>query len=472
MTMLPDVEQAVLDAIQRDHRRSRSSRRARWNFWLTRARRGRPLAVIAALVLGGTTGALAATGVFRTGSPVEPAAPALPTTDNGIAIAGSVRLLALRVPDPAGGLPWGARVLRTTRGDTCIQVGRVLSGTLGVLGQDGAFRDDGRFHPFSANVEGPLDCGISDAHGRAFFNDTLINVPASGFTGGCRIGSKGRHAFPRCPPADLRYAYYGLLGPDATSVTYANSTGHLVTTLTAGSDGAYLVVLMPPRSCDPGRGAVVCAPSYAGVGASGLRPGAPIRTVSYRNHSTCHLAPIDPASHYNGERASCPTYGYAAPPTPRLTSAQVASPVTVREEPSKHYCGNDTTFAPCGGVAPRGFHELIQPPSLLVSLSFISRVGIRSSGDYYDINLENPPGASGGSSHCDLPRGFRSGEGGQTNTDYAAGQRVYDLEFVPPCRGVIHGTVILTVGGNPTDHLPRPIGHGGLLVSRFSFNVP
>ena len=69
-------------------------------------------------------------------------------------------------------------------------------------------------------------------------------------------------------------------------------------------------------------------------------------------------------------------------------------------------------------------------------------------------------------------RGLRLSEGGQTNADFAAGQPIHEWDFVPLCPGVVHGTVILTIGGNPTGHLGRPIGHGGLLVSTFSFHVP
>jgi hypothetical protein len=84
--------------------------------WYARLRlgRSRPLVVLVACLIAAGS-ALAASGVFQTGSPVEPVSPFVPDAGRGVAIAGSVRLLALRVSDPDGGPPWGLRVLKTTR---------------------------------------------------------------------------------------------------------------------------------------------------------------------------------------------------------------------------------------------------------------------------------------------------------------------------------------------------------------------
>lgn len=111
------------------------------------------LAVAApALVLATATIALAATGVILTGSPVHPVGRPNPTVGEGVPVAGGSRVLALRAPDPAGGLPWGIRVTRTTRGLLCVQVGRVDHGQIGELGVDGAFGNDGRFHPLPSDA--------------------------------------------------------------------------------------------------------------------------------------------------------------------------------------------------------------------------------------------------------------------------------------------------------------------------------
>jgi hypothetical protein len=61
-----------------------------------------------------------------------------PRAGLGKATAGTVHLLPTSTPDPRGGLPWGMRVLSTTRGAGCIQVGRLLDGELVAIGQDGA----------------------------------------------------------------------------------------------------------------------------------------------------------------------------------------------------------------------------------------------------------------------------------------------------------------------------------------------
>jgi hypothetical protein len=115
--------------------------------WAVRARQWRPLALIAVLVLGSGTAALAAVGAFRSGTPVppsnDPAAKLL--------VGGSSVLLSIRTPDPAGGSPWGVRLVHYSKAggygpDICGQLGRVVNGELGWLGEDGAFSDDGLFH--------------------------------------------------------------------------------------------------------------------------------------------------------------------------------------------------------------------------------------------------------------------------------------------------------------------------------------
>src|ERR1039458_3482761 len=103
--------------------------------------------VVLALALATAAITLAATGVILTGSPVGTVGPPIATAGEGIPVAGGARLLPLRTADPAGGLPWGMRIIHTTRGLICVQIGRVYDNQLGQLGVDGAFHDDGRFHP-------------------------------------------------------------------------------------------------------------------------------------------------------------------------------------------------------------------------------------------------------------------------------------------------------------------------------------
>ena len=106
--------------------------------------------VVVGLVVAGP--AVAAVTLLRSGSSVRPNVPLTAGEYNGVALSSGAELLSLRDPDPAGGPPWGLKLIRTTRGLLCVQVGRVLLGTVGALGQDGAFGNDGNFHPFRSTT--------------------------------------------------------------------------------------------------------------------------------------------------------------------------------------------------------------------------------------------------------------------------------------------------------------------------------
>lgn len=232
---LDDVERQLRAAVRRhDH--------LPW-YVRFRLRHSRPLVVVlAALVVAGP--ALAAVTLLQGGSSVGPDVPETPTAFDGVAIKSSIQLLPLRTADPAGGPPWGMRIERTTRGVVCVQVGRVAFAAVGALGRDGAFGNDGRFHPFSANYETGPPCSVPDAHGNAFINVETVSIPASALTGGygqqscipprtpppgvspsmrrriaLRQQARQRSAAV-CPASDLRDVYYGLLGPDAISITH------------------------------------------------------------------------------------------------------------------------------------------------------------------------------------------------------------------------------------------------------------
>ena len=78
--------------------------------------------LVLAFVLATAAITLAATGVILTGSPVSTVSAPSATVGEGIPVAGGARLLPLRTPDPAGGLPWGMRIIHTTRGLICVQI--------------------------------------------------------------------------------------------------------------------------------------------------------------------------------------------------------------------------------------------------------------------------------------------------------------------------------------------------------------
>src|SRR5439155_5493846 len=111
-------------------------------------------AIVSALVLAAV--GIAAGGLLDNGKPVKPPGHQAPKPHEGLGVIkpGSVKILPVAVPDPAGGPPWGLRYLETTRGAGCLQTGRLVRGQLGVLGQDGAFGNDARFHPFVSNYLG------------------------------------------------------------------------------------------------------------------------------------------------------------------------------------------------------------------------------------------------------------------------------------------------------------------------------
>lgn len=247
MTRLPDLEHQLLTAALALEHKPR-----RW--WRI------------SLLGGGATLALAATAVGAArllvpeGDPVPPAPPAqrasLPEMD-----AGTSRLTTLRAPDPEGGLPWGLAVARSKDGQVfCAQVGRVQGERLGVIGRDGTFNDDGRFHPLSVNANQGGVCGGMPPGGDLRLASDGPPIPASGFTGsflspagGCRERvAKGTMSpqtrrklrrVPVCKAGSLRMVKYGFAGRDAIKIEYAGRS------LRANPDesGAYLFVLRPRR---------------------------------------------------------------------------------------------------------------------------------------------------------------------------------------------------------------------------------
>jgi hypothetical protein len=420
------------------------------------------------IILG--LGGAAAVGVFKAGKPIGPEVQPSPVAEYGVPIPGSVKLLPFRIPDPGGGPSWGMRVMRTTRGLTCVQVGRVEFGSVGVLGEDGAFANDHRFHPLAANRLLPEDCAVTDANGNGFLNVFEAGVPASALvgasrsTGGCLIGGETNEILhlAKCPAADVRDVYYGLLGPDAVSITYRARGGRLVTTPT-GSGGAYLIVL--PGSTN--RCASSHGPSCLGQ-EDGVRSGAEvvpgaIASVSYRDGDICHV----PAKYPRDSGAGfCPPVGFVPPSTPAFTAAQLRAPITVREVAAKLYCEpHANTIEPCGPNTPARVRRLTGgQPELLVDISFVSRVSIPDTSSYQD-ELRYPP-----SRRCTI-----GATGGPTLANIHAGERVVIQELVPySCPGVIHGSIAYRPSAGSTGPLTPGLKSdaGSTPVGRFSFRVP
>lgn len=260
---LRELRRELVSAASRESRRRRGAgghvKRAGLLSHLQR--RGRVgLALVVVLVLASAS-AVGADQLF--GPPVR--ARVLPAA--GRPAAGSIVFAPLRVTDPAGGFPWGLRFYlpRQAGGDSsasnavrCLQYGRVAGNTLGVLGEDGAFDNDGQFHALPLERLAGCVTGTGLSH-------VVVVVPASGFSGAgsCIVPPSVdpeaiRH--PRevtrdtrtstCLPAAVRIVVYGVSAPGTLSVRlygpHVTMTDHLV----PADHGAYIFVL--PANTDMG----------------------------------------------------------------------------------------------------------------------------------------------------------------------------------------------------------------------------
>ncbi len=205
----------------------------------------RAIALAAAGLLSGGAVAIAATGVLS-GTPVAPEKPPRPAFGNGVPVRGSDTRILATVADPAGGLPWGLRVFHTTRGQVCVEVGRVQDGQLGEIGEDSIFAGDGRFHALPPDALPPGYGGSSANVECVSAGRTVISEDANADRNAARLLPEefepaGRR---RVPPVSHRRALaYGVLGPHAVSVTYRTPHGAR-TVPVHGRDGAFLIVQM------------------------------------------------------------------------------------------------------------------------------------------------------------------------------------------------------------------------------------
>ncbi len=406
-----------------------------------RARLLRLALVIPALLLL-TAGALAASGVIRIGAPAEPIKGFSAPLRGGGVVKGTLRLLPITAADPGGGPPWGMRVLSTKSGEGCVQVGRLLDGRLGAIGQDNAFHDDGLFHEFAEDSTfAKSACALLDGNDRIFLNATVGDMPASawvGHGGGC-VPSTATHAerinehgkpLALCPQADERNLYYGLLGPDARSITY-KLDGQTHTQATVGPEGAYLLV----TTASPTQ-----LFNFNAGGTQDVVPvDGPITELHYRDGATCHLTA---RSWIGGKDACTPELqvpvGWAPPKMPTPTAAEVAAPVHTRLLRNR-----------------RGGYE--------IALSFTSRVAIADARVTYKTMWREPgmpPGAYGGG-----PLTPSSPTVGQTVSARIGG-------FGRPLRpGLINGEVIFmdATGPGNLEEGPGTVEH---VVGHFSVRVP
>lgn len=389
-------------------------------------------------------------------------------------------------PDPQSGPAWGVRTYQTRNGMTCVQGGRTEAGVVGAIGIDGAYGGDMRFHPFAlTRVDGLGDCVPNDAHGHAFINVATVN---SGASAGQQPCLQHDVALPRehCSATALRDVYFGLLGPDATSITYVGAGGRQVVQHTRGRDGAYLVVRpLAPGSCNRASRQRLGGPSSCNYDAQGEMLGATLRSgeitaVSYRDGHVCHL----PVPHGVFVRlAQCPVVGYVAAPGPRYSPAQITAPVTVRKLPARYYCQHPGIYRsaalaiPCDGAVPHGYARVQFTPSrhspgydtgqnLLVYISWTAHGAVKTtSRSTYNVSISYPKSCGAG------------GQGTGTQSRIRAGEHVTRYFFVPArCRGTSTGYVTYIPNLGPDGQNGRLVGagpgNGAFLVGAFTLTVP
>lgn len=378
------------------------------------------------------------------------------STDPGAAVLRTVKL-QVQTRDPEGGLVWAMRDFQTTAGETCLQAGRFQDQTIGVIGQDGAWGNDHRFHPIDPNATAADFCAETDGNGLAFEN-VIQNETASGGAGpeelrfiGCGIAG-ARHAIP-CRKADLRVLQYGLLGPDAASITYLGPTGRSLSEPTTGPDGAYLIVERATR--------YVCGRLGSGSGcgreaaAGGLSAGSSlfaglVTSVQYRDGRVCQVpAPPPPSTPAGTPQRSCPPVGYQAPLTAHPTAADLTAPVSARKLPGR----------------------------LLVDIAFTARVAVTSDDSYYEYTLTPASAAPRGCSNDSGENTLQAFTGGSSPDPYIrAGQRVVlEDQIKAGCRGTLSGTVayVPNIGPQGTEYPDGFISQArSTTVGHFSLTIP
>jgi hypothetical protein len=402
--------------------------------------------------------AYAATQLIQTGSPVKSEESFVPTAGAGVAIPKTEGLLGIAAPDPGGGPPWTMRVYDTSRGLGCVQVGRLVDGRIGVLGEDGAFNDDGRFHPLpsqASQAEG--ECVLLDRDGNAFLAVGNYGVAASGLPHQCYLE---RHP-SLCAKADPRDVFYGLLGPDAREIEYTlDGQTHLERTV--GPEGAYLIIERTPAkviALGAGAGDAGAVPSGGGTlsGRTGtIKLPSPIKRVIYTDGRICTILQAGFRDNRGGD--CLPPVGYVPQRIEVPSQREMASPVSVRMV----------------SVQPaRGRRQATQAG---LSITFIAHASVTSALSGYSVTLQAPStgrcrvGVS--QANADLARNVRSGEQVQVTLTSGYGNRV---TLFPGCPGLARGRVLYTEPSIEASFLVSylPIARQRVVtVGRFTYNAP
>ena len=115
----------------------------------------------------------------------------------------------IRMAARRGGCAWS----RPPAGSAASRWAGSWTASSAFLGRDGAFGNDGKFHPLGAEVLETTYCQQPDGAGNVFIAVTAIGLPASG--DGSRLPGPRAHGARRVPRGSLRDVFFGLLGPEA-----------------------------------------------------------------------------------------------------------------------------------------------------------------------------------------------------------------------------------------------------------------
>lgn len=414
----------------------------------TGRKRVRHASVFAAVVVGVLLAAAAAfaTGIIGIGSPVPGARTdqkAAFSTGVGAPIPagthaphGAAQILPLSIPDPAGGPPWGMRIVHTTRGLLCVQIGRLLDGRLGVLGQDGESGDDGLFHELPPGV---LDADTCAQPGH-YVLYTAKGLPASGAMPGphpsCLSPGTSRRgalaSMPVCPADDERLAVFSLLGPHARTVVYS-AHGILHTVPVTGTYGAYLIVVrQPPRE----------ATGNGNLGSS---------ETPFDRPSIPEADPLPTSIVYSFSGHLCQTGTLHLPTGPPACSTILpVGPQVIKSQVSRLHISS----------ARIHLHVRRTAAGYRVTLSFAAPVAVYDAGTGYGIQYRMPHGPA-------CPAHGSAGQNIEQNA--VRGQIIHvslNISAAPGCHGTLEGRLIY--GPQPSVLTgPDP----GQTLGRFSANL-
>jgi hypothetical protein len=397
-----------------------------------RRRWWRPGVALVALPLAVAAVAVAATSGILSGEPVKDPSAAHANPKSGLGVVVSGRMLDVRMADPDGGPEWGMRLVRTSRGFGCVQLGRVVDGKLGVLGRDGSFGDDGRFHELRPQTLQLPVCQQQDAARNVFIATSWVGLPDSGDAAACAVKPYKLNTRPLCPPESLRTIYFGLLGPQGKAVTYIGASGKVVRQPVIDPEGAYLVVLRT----NPKR-------TNVGYFSPGVTPASGLRSVEYRDGSVCR---IGNPRRLGGAR-HCPLKGFVAPKLPPVPNAELAT--TIRVHVGKRRAHPFRRLKQPKGMPP-------VPAQRRVTIVFRARRAANARS-FYTVSTRMLHGGKG----CTF------GTIGPIARDVAAGAVVTQQLYLPyRCHAMLQVDVGYTQQRRPSQMPFSPDGFGNAKVGR------